>query len=463
MTREFPLHQFAWKILGAVLKDTGRVKESLTYMHKSMQINPLDAEAHNNYGVSLQELGRYDEAEICFNQAIILESNYVEAFKNLGNTFKDQGKLYKAMIPYKKAISINPDDAEAHYNLGVTLKLLGKLEEAISSYSQAIELNHEYAEAHHNLGLTLLNSGKIKEGLDECEWRWKTDYGLSKQRHFLQPIWNGITSLKNKKILLWCEQGIGDTMNWSSCLPFVTSLSKQCIVECQEKLIPLLKRSFPNVEFITEDRRLDSERDDFDLHLPMGSLYKHFIDKIMQNAQPDAFLVPDPERVKFWRKRLKSVGKSPYIGISWKSSVLSPSRLEHYPSISEWSPVLRVPDITFINLQYTDYANDIAKVQDEFGVTVHNFEDIDQYNNIDDVAALSAALDMVVSTKITPPFISSAVGTSTKIANWRQSSYNNILTNPVTSSYKMFERNTSEPWDNVFSLIAEDISELTKN
>ena len=120
--------------------------------------------------------------------------------------------------------------------------------------------------------------------------------------------------------------------------------------------------------------------------------------------------------------------------------------------------MLTIPDVTFINLQYTDYANDIAKVQDEFGVKVHNFEDLDQYNNVDDVVALCAALDIVVTTKITPMIFSSGVGTPTKIANWRQSLWNNILFNPVTSSVDMFERNTGEPWDKVFNLIAEDIS-----
>ena len=69
-------------------------------------------------------------------------------------------------------------------------------------------------------------------------------------------------------------------------------------------------------------------------------------------------------------------------------------------------------------------------MEDEFGVKIHNFDDIDQYGDIDDVAALCAALDIVVSTKVTPPMISAAVGTPTKIANWRQSNFNNILNNP---------------------------------
>ena len=79
--------------------------------------------------------------------------------------------------------------------------------------------------------------------------------------------------------------------------------------------------------------------------------------------------------------------------------------------------------LTFINLQYVDYVEDIARVEDEFGVKIHNFDDIDQYGDIDEVAALCAALDVVVSAKVTPP-VSAGVGTPTKIANWRQSNYN---------------------------------------
>ena len=189
----------------------------------------------------------------------------------------------------------------------------------------------------------------------------------------------------------------------------------------------------------------------------MGSLYKHFLDDIIKDPKPDAYLVPDPDRVNYWKERLKSFGKGPYIGIAWKSSVTSHYRSLHYPAISEWSPVLTIPEVTFINLQYKDYAEDLAKVKDEFGVTVHNFEDLDQFNNIDDVTALCAALDMNITTKVTPMIFSSAVGTPTKIANLRQSIFNTILNNPVGPSVDIYNRNTWEPWDNVFRLIKDDI------
>ena len=86
-------------------------------------------------------------------------------------------------------------------------------------------------------------------------------------------------------------------------------------MECQEKLVPLLKRSFPNIEVKPEDRSKDIKRDDFDFHLPMGSLYKHFLEENTEIPKPEAYLVPDPIRVEYWKERLKSLGKGPYIGI----------------------------------------------------------------------------------------------------------------------------------------------------
>jgi tetratricopeptide (TPR) repeat protein len=347
--------------------------------------------------------------------------------------------------------------------MGALLQDLGKRDEAIEICKKSISLKPNYAEAHHNLSFALLNSGRLKEGLEESEWRWKTKKYFNKNRRFLQPMWDGTQSLNDKRILLWCEQGIGDTINWSSFLSLLTSKTKNCILECNQKLVPLLKRSFPNVDVRHENRNLDLVRDDFDFHLPMGSLYKHFIDEITQNTPLDAYLIPDPVRVNYWKERLKSIGKGPYVGIGWKSSNMSPERLPNYSSISEWSSILTIPDVTFINLQYKDFKDDLAKVKDELGVTVHNFDDLDQFNNIDDVAALCTALDMVVSNHGTLPLISGGVGAPTKLANWRQSPWNTILNNPVGPSIHIFERDTWEPWDNIFKSIKEDITKLTKN
>ena len=458
-----PDYAEAYNNMGNARKDTGDLDTAIDNYKQVLKIKPNYEAACNNIGIILTDKGEFDAAIDSYKQAIKIKPDYAEAFNNMGNALENKGELDAAMESYKQAIKIKPDYAEAYSNMGNALKDKAELDAAIDSYKQAIKIEPEYAEAHQSLGLAFLNAGRLKEGLDEYEWRWKTAKRLSKKRHFSQPLWDGEKSLKGKKVLVWCEQGVGDTINWSSCLPLVASQAEYCVLECQEKLVPLLARSFPNVEVKPENRSLDSERDDFDFHVPTGSLYRHFITEITQNPRPDAFLVPDPVRVKFWRERLNSLGNGPYVGISWKSSNMSPERLPNYASISDWSPILTLPSVTFINLQYKDFADDLAKIQNELGVTVHNFDDLDHYDNLLDVAALSAALDVVVSNKTTVPLITAGVGTSTKLANWKQSPWNNILLNPVGPSVDIFERNTWEPWDNVFRLIAEDIFKLAEN
>ena len=76
------------------------------------------------------------------------------------------------------------------------------------------------------------------------------------------------------------------------------------------------------------------------------------------------------------------------------------ARQLNYANISDLSPILKLPDLTFINLQYKDFKTDLIKIKNDFGVKVHNFESLDHYNNLDDVAALCRALDFVVSTKL---------------------------------------------------------------
>jgi len=452
-----PDYAEAYSNMGMALKDQGKLEEAIEAYNKALAIKPDYAEAYSNMGVALADQGKPEEAIEVYNKALAIKPDYAEAYSNMGNALADQGKPEEAIEAYNKALAIKPDYAEAYSNMGIALKDQGKLEEAIEAYNKALAIKPDYAEAHMILSFVLLNANRLSEGFAEYEWRWKTKEGLKTERHFSQPLWNGKTSLKGKRILLWCEQGVGDTINWSHCLPFLASQAQHCILECQEKLIPLMARSFPNVEVKAENRSLDSERDDFDLHLPMGSLFQHLVSKISSCGKADAFLVPDPVRVNFWRKRLHSIGNGPYVGISWKSSNMKRSRLPNYAPIFELSPVLTLPGITFINLQSTDFENDLAKIKNDLGVSVHNFDDLDHYDNLDDVAALSSALDIVVSTHNALPIITAGVGTPTKLASWEQSSWNNNLFSPHGPFINKFQKNTWERWDEVFRLISRDM------
>ena len=163
ITEEFPKHQFAWKVLGIVFKQMGKINESLVASQKSVQLDPRDAEAYNNLGITLQELGKLKEAEASYRQAITLKPDYAEAYNNLGIILKELGKLKEAEASYRKAIALKPDYTKAYNNLGLALKGLGRLYEAETSYKKVITLKPDFAEAHSNLGLVLKGLGRLDE------------------------------------------------------------------------------------------------------------------------------------------------------------------------------------------------------------------------------------------------------------------------------------------------------------
>jgi tetratricopeptide (TPR) repeat protein len=163
ITEEFPKHQFAWKVLGAIFKHKGRISESLIASQKSVELGPLDAEAHNNLGNTLKELGRLNESEASYSQAIALKPDLAEAHNNLGITLKELGRLNESEASLRQTIKLKPDLAEAHNNLGITLKELGRLNESEASLRQTIKLKPDYAEAHNNLGITLKELGRLNE------------------------------------------------------------------------------------------------------------------------------------------------------------------------------------------------------------------------------------------------------------------------------------------------------------
>jgi hypothetical protein len=182
------------------------------------------------------------------------------------------------------------------------------------------------------------------------------------------------------------------------------------------------------------------------------------LDKIINNTKPESYLTPDPDRINFWSNRLASIGSGPYVGITWTSSLSNNEKNKKNSSISEWGPILKIPGITFINLQVKNFDDDLIKARNEFGVEIHNFKDLDQYDNIDDTSALLAALDMVISHCHAPYLISSAVGTPTKLTtNKQNTSVNNFLSAPISSKVVMYLKDMNDTWENVFSQIAKDL------
>ena len=482
--------------LGVTYKSTGDLNSAVKAYKKAISIRKIFAEAHYSLGNAYRAKLELQEATKAFKMAVSIQPKHVSAWFNLGNTFADQKLFTEAIEAFRKALMIQPDFVKAKSNLGITLKDLGEYEEAIAildeviqhepfnaiaysnrgviferkgelnnaitAYETAINIEPDLAEAHKNLSHALLNFGDLERGLKEYEWRWNTAEFRDSYRYKDSRKWDRTKDLTGKKILIWGEQGIGDTINWCSRLSLIAHEAKHCVLECHEKLVPLLRKSFPEIEIRTQSEHVHDYLDGFDFHLPLGSLYLNYIDAIKQCPLTDPYLHVNQDKVDFWKQRLRSIGEGPFIGLSWKSSKLDPDRLPNYAKLTDLSPILKIQGLTFINLQYSDFDDEIQTVYQDLGVKIHNLTDLDHFNDLENAASFYKALDAVVATKNTVALLSAGVGTQTKLANWRNSSWNNSLFNPSGRQVEIYERDTSEEWETVFSMIANDLKKLTQ-
>lgn len=163
LAREFPDHPFAWKALGAMLRELGRTGEAADALRRAARLAD-DAESHNNLGLVLQEAGALEQAEAGYLQAIQRRPDLVEALANLGRLCHATGRFAEAEHHLRAALRHRPDLAEAHNTLAAVLKDCGRLSESEQAARSAVACHPQYAEAYANLGAVLVAMGRLREG-----------------------------------------------------------------------------------------------------------------------------------------------------------------------------------------------------------------------------------------------------------------------------------------------------------
>ena len=449
--------------MGHSLCELGKFKEAKNYAEKSLNLNP---DTINNYilmGTVFHGLDRCVEAINILNEATSLRhytqipETSKQAIYNLkGESQMLLGYYSQALESFQHGLIINPNNVFNLSNLGLLFRNLGQLESSITMFEKAVEINPNYAIAQKNIGIVYLSIGRIKDGLMAQEWRWQDLKFANTYRDYPASQWDRSDDLSDKTVLLWPEQGTQDVTIWASVIPKLAEMAKHSIVEVFPKLLTLFTRSFPNVEIREAKSDASLHSVDFDTHLPMGSLFLNFSENL--HLECEAFLVPDPVRVAYWRHRLEELGPGPYIGISWKNSLMTLASAPNYTAIDDWAPVFK-KNAKFINLQRTDFESDLDHARQNLDVEIVNFEDLDLFDDLDEVAALSAALDIAISVSTTVSAISAGVGTETWLLSWKESPRNNILFAPRGPKVINFERSVTDTWEPAFMEISQMITD----
>ena len=451
----------AWYCLAIAREKAGDFKTALDCYESALALSPEHLEIANSLGRLAYRMGLRDLAEKFFGLYLAHFPNAFETANNLACCLRDRHEYAEAITVLQPVIQAHPTNAMLWNTLGTVLTDQGEFEASITFFDEALRLDKGYVKARYNRSTArlsmgdpagalvdceralkgkmaehertmmqlarstmLIAMGRLKEGWDAYEARLSHHYYDALLYMYDQSKWTPDTDLTGKTLVVFAEQGLGDEVLFANQLPDVIEAlgpDGHMILGVEKRLVSLFQRSFPtarvgahatyNIEARTvRAAPFVSDEETIDCWAPMGSLLRRFRPDVAAFPDRPAFLTADPQRVAHWREVLKSAPPGPTVGILWKSLKLDGARLRYFSPFDYWRPILSVPGMVFVNLQYGDSDAETARAAEELGVQLWKPPGIDLKDDLDDLAALTLALDLVIGPANATTNIAAACG-----------------------------------------------------
>ncbi|WP_269514023.1 tetratricopeptide repeat protein [Brevundimonas subvibrioides] len=424
----------------AIAHDLARLAQRLGHLDiaekllmKFLAAEPGHIEGTNNLACVLRDQKRYDEAVDRLRDLIEIEQGSPVLWNTLGTVLSDQGQMSESLIFFDEALRLDPAFAKARYNRANVLQPLGHPEQALADLDGALpgaETPYERAMMRMARAMTLMGMGRLKDGFEEYEVRLDPEMPEAMLVAVDAPRWDPTTQdIAGKRLLVVGEQGIADEMVFGGCLPDVMEAvgpAGKVFIAVEARLVDLYQRSFPTAvvgshravrlegrltrycPFMEEIGETEGKADAW---TPMASLCTVYRQDVSDFPDRDGYLVPDPVKVARWKAELEALGPGLKVGLHWKSLVLTGVRARYFSSFERWKPVLTTPGCIMVNLQCGDVTEDLAAAE-AAGVTIWT-PPMDLKDDLDDLAAISCALDLVIGPGIAGTNIAAAAGART--------------------------------------------------
>lgn len=425
--------------------------DHLHIIEKFIENNPDHIPALKELFEQSMTLGHVDTDPV-LQKILDLEPHNIFAHSQRVQMRARQGMLEESQVSLDALSRFATDqDPLLWFCKGFLAQEKGQLSEALAHYNKALELDPHFIEAYGKSGGILL---KLGQDLNEAWYRLEARFPQFVERP-AGPIWRG-EDLSSKSLLIWAEQGIGDQFSFASMLRDLPTEAEKIYLEVEPKLFPLYQRSFPDLEIIKRPKALKTTAD---YNVPIANLAPVLRGSVadFQKTEPVHFKA-DPERVTYWSQWLSSLGPGPKVGLCWRSGARSVVReRDGLNLVKDLACLWSLSDVTFVNLFYGDGTGEINAVKDQFNKIVHTPPGLDQFNDIDDLAALITSLDQVVGIASAPVRLAQGLGTETILLYtgvagvveklwWPKSTY---LERPVAQSW-------DRPVQELLSLISDN-------
>ena len=413
--------------LGGLLQKIGRRDAALAVFRDMTRICPADARGHANLGICLGEAlptaASHDQAPMAaeamtaFARSLVLAPNSADAHLAYASFLSQRADHARAITHIQTALVLNPKWSKAWCNLGAELDAVGERSKALAAFARALEVDSTCVPAIVNRGLTLLALGCFHQGWDDYARRFDHSATPFIRRTWPWPPWQG-ESLSGKSILIWSDQGIGDEILYAGMIPEVAAAAGLCVLECSPKLEALFRRSFPAIDVVAhapaDYADLPARRFDFQCSiLDLGRWLRRGPGRFPNRP---AYLQADRVRAANLRRSYRALSTSArkLIGLSWKSINPLMGR-EKSLALSDFAEVLASPKFTFVNVQYGDVSEDLAKLKSAQDLPLFTDPTVDIWGDVDAAAAQIAALDLVVTVSNTAAHMAGALGVPTML------------------------------------------------
>ncbi len=437
---------------GIVLRDLNFLSEALASHDKAIALKPDYAEAWNNQGVVLNDLKRFDEAIARYDRAIALNPGLAYAYCNRGAALEALGLLDEALANYDKATQLKPDFANAWSNRGVVLHHLGRPDDALASYEKALVLEPDNAEAHKNKSFVELITGKWDRGWKSYEWRKKSIETL-RSGNFPVPLLTSLEQARGKTVLVYWEQGLGDTIQFCRYLKPLRQAGARVLFAPQPQLKFLLNSLGDGIEFA------DPKTLSFDYHIPLMSLPLLFGTTLESVPAEVPYLFANGDLVRKWFARLGSGGFK--VGICWKGASTYRDDVNRSLPVAWFEMLADIPEVRLISLHKGDGEGQLKSLPE--GMTIEtlgrNFDA--GPNAFADTAAVMKCLDLVITSDSAVAHLAGALGVPTWLTlqhvpewRWLQGRLDSIW----YPSLRLFRQKTRGDWQAVFEEIRKELT-----
>ncbi|MBL1234352.1 MAG: tetratricopeptide repeat protein [Rhodobiaceae bacterium] len=399
--------------LANAFKDEGLLDDALLSYEDTLAISPDMPEALTNKAATLLKLDRPEDALESAEHALKLQPSY-NAHLNAGNACRNLARVSQAHTHYQNALELAPKDADIHAQIGLLNADQDKQADAIKSFNTALTLARGDKSIEANLALSLLASGNLKEGWQHYEARF---LGTEMQDAYAASSiqrWNG-EPLAGRSLLIWTEQGIGDILRFATCLPDLMANAQEqhstVYLKTEPRLISIFKHAFPGVHVSSRHTTQDEEQ--VELHLPIGSLPRLLRPTLASFENKAAYLTPASEPLKAMEAFVNSLPGSCRVGFAWRSGNMASHRQHHYGTLLDWQPLFAHSNVSVVNLQYGVTEQERDDLAHTLKVPLHEPEAIDLKDDMEAMAALTAAVDIVISPRTAVAVMAGALGKPT--------------------------------------------------